>query len=1053
MKIDSIYIERFGTLREKRLEDFQPGVEVIYAPNESGKTTFIQFVRCMLFGLYAGRAYAGEDSQRMSGRLTFSDFSGQDPTQRLTISRILRTASFPVDEGDQQAERVELFDNQKRPQSLSKLDSIFGDVDAQLYGQVFAVFQDDLSSFSLLSSEAAAQVLYDISMAQPQTPLSRVVQILERNRREALNNVIDESYPDEGRLQTLLNRRQALLNRLEKVNNVNDAKKQAINEIPELQSRLEQTEEQIRQSKMQIAQYERMEQAIPLFNQYKSLGTIPESNSAKRQVAQYDIDQAESLQSEITNLKSQINSLDAQISKLPVVAPVEIKTTTPVKRSVPDDLLLLQSRRADFQREAQLARQLEQVDASLSAVWTALDLPGECRAGSLPGPETLSHLVATWKKKDETHQVTEDVEETIAAPVEQVSTSTDKKLAAINHRLGLLREKLHWIERRNDLEWGEEHLRNQLTILNSTPVMSTTTRYTFMVITALGLLGVLLWTFYLFGWLSKDGLLGHMGSLGVVLCFCGLAGVAIMRYMLDKAAEEKLFACRNHWEAVKEQLDEHLALAPELESRLRASSSAFDVPVLREGESPDDLSDTRNAIAQLVAQAQMLADERDAKDGSAFSARNLQPTTRIVKKVRTENVYSPSQFTSMWTSALRQAGLPTDWSIEQVKNLQKKHSWIAEQFSKRASLERQRQSEAQSLAPLRQKLVRLLERSALSFSTGSDLEQIDRLTELFSQPVQEEEVKVERREVKDDKRDVLLAKKRDLDSQFKLAQSKLEYIFNGFNVTTIAALKDVYSQQSQATQKRQRKTELFQKIQAALERPVADVNELYSIMKAYPESWSASAQKKQCEQAIAKYQQTKRELESKIKELATHNSQLETNLQQFRTDQQSLTELENEIAQTARKWRAAAMAQTILQSITKQYENDLQPKTLKQASDYFQTITDGEYINIHKPTDVAPLQVERVDGKRLTVGQLSTGTREQLYLCLRMALVGWYANKDVVLPFLLDDSLANFDSVRVKSAAKLLLSFSKQGIQTILLTCHKSVRDAFEKLGVKTRRF
>ena len=59
MKIESLYIERFGALRDKRLEDFRPDVEVIYAPNESGKTTFIQFVRCMLYGLYAGRAYAG----------------------------------------------------------------------------------------------------------------------------------------------------------------------------------------------------------------------------------------------------------------------------------------------------------------------------------------------------------------------------------------------------------------------------------------------------------------------------------------------------------------------------------------------------------------------------------------------------------------------------------------------------------------------------------------------------------------------------------------------------------------------------------------------------------------------------------------------------------------------------------------------------------------------------------------------------------------------------------------------------------------------------------
>ena len=139
--------------------------------------------------------------------------------------------------------------------------------------------------------------------------------------------------------------------------------------------------------------------------------------------------------------------------------------------------------------------------------------------------------------------------------------------------------------------------------------------------------------------------------------------------------------------------------------------------------------------------------------------------------------------------------------------------------------------------------------------------------------------------------------------------------------------------------------------------------------------------------------------------------------------------------------------------MTNQYELERQPETLAQASEYFKTLSDGAYTLIAKPTKTAPLQVQREDGARFSVGQLSTGTREQLYLCLRMALASWYAKRGSRLPFLLDDSLANFDSAHVKSAAKLAMDFSKQGIQTILLTCHKSVRDAFEKQGVKTRRF
>ena len=57
MKIKKIQIQQFGKLKNREIS-LEPGVNVIYGPNESGKSTLHGFLRGMFFGLprYRGRA-------------------------------------------------------------------------------------------------------------------------------------------------------------------------------------------------------------------------------------------------------------------------------------------------------------------------------------------------------------------------------------------------------------------------------------------------------------------------------------------------------------------------------------------------------------------------------------------------------------------------------------------------------------------------------------------------------------------------------------------------------------------------------------------------------------------------------------------------------------------------------------------------------------------------------------------------------------------------------------------------------------------------------------
>ncbi len=76
MIIKSIYINHFGCLKEKSI-GFEKGLNVIYLPNESGKSTIAEFIKVMLYGVNSLRfnqrkKYMPFGSTAMGGEVTVS---------------------------------------------------------------------------------------------------------------------------------------------------------------------------------------------------------------------------------------------------------------------------------------------------------------------------------------------------------------------------------------------------------------------------------------------------------------------------------------------------------------------------------------------------------------------------------------------------------------------------------------------------------------------------------------------------------------------------------------------------------------------------------------------------------------------------------------------------------------------------------------------------------------------------------------------------------------------------------------------------------------------
>ena len=141
---------------------------------------------------------------------------------------------------------------------------------------------------------------------------------------------------------------------------------------------------------------------------------------------------------------------------------------------------------------------------------------------------------------------------------------------------------------------------------------------------------------------------------------------------------------------------------------------------------------------------------------------------------------------------------------------------------------------------------------------------------------------------------------------------------------------------------------------------------------------------------------------------------------------------EDEINAYARRWSVMKVASDILSKAKARYQEERLPTVMKKAEEYFKTITDGRYMSIYPPLEGEPFRIVHKSGQAYKPSELSRGTAEQLYLCIRLALASISA---VEMPIFLDDIFVNFDEKRTNLAKAFIKKFSKEH-QVILLTCH-----------------
>ncbi|NLD68372.1 MAG: AAA family ATPase [Limnobacter sp.] len=141
-------------------------------------------------------------------------------------------------------------------------------------------------------------------------------------------------------------------------------------------------------------------------------------------------------------------------------------------------------------------------------------------------------------------------------------------------------------------------------------------------------------------------------------------------------------------------------------------------------------------------------------------------------------------------------------------------------------------------------------------------------------------------------------------------------------------------------------------------------------------------------------------------------------------------------------WLRSRLAHGLLAEALKRFRERAQGPMLQAASGYFETMTGGEFTRLlgDESNERPVLLAERRGGTRLQVDALSEGTRDQLYLALRLAALDLRRAAGVDLPVILDDVLMTSDDERTRLMLQALAGFSRNG-QVVVFTHHRHVAE------------
>ncbi|UIN33362.1 ATP-binding protein [Methylobacterium oryzae] len=159
---------------------------------------------------------------------------------------------------------------------------------------------------------------------------------------------------------------------------------------------------------------------------------------------------------------------------------------------------------------------------------------------------------------------------------------------------------------------------------------------------------------------------------------------------------------------------------------------------------------------------------------------------------------------------------------------------------------------------------------------------------------------------------------------------------------------------------------------------------------------------------------------------------------------------EADLQAASRSWAVLRLAGLMLGQAVARHRAGQQDPLVTRAGALFQALTGGAFsglAQIYDEADTPKLAGQRAGGGTVAIEGMSEGTRDQLYLALRLAYLEDYAGRAEPAPFIGDDLFSTFDETRTGYGLDALAAIGAR-VQPILFTHHRHVADiARDRLG------
>ena len=213
-------------------------------------------------------------------------------------------------------------------------------------------------------------------------------------------------------------------------------------------------------------------------------------------------------------------------------------------------------------------------------------------------------------------------------------------------------------------------------------------------------------------------------------------------------------------------------------------------------------------------------------------------------------------------------------------------------------------------------------------------------------------------------------------------------------------------------------------------------------------------------EAVARARARIQGLSEEIEELTREAQSLEKDLQHL-GDRTRLDEIDGEILaleeEAERRVRRRDRLWTlgrIVQLAERRLREEHQPAILREAAAILSDLTGGRYDRIVLAgRDGRSFRVRGPDtpGSLPVEAPLSTGTREQVYLALRLAILDQLDRAGERLPLFLDEVLVNWDPLRREAGLRTVADRAETR-QCFVFTCHPEMAGRLEELGARRIR-